>query len=251
MTGKTHRAGGMLVSILGFAYLRQHGLLLGNVNEGLQWLIMYPFCMWGSVASDLDHSWESCPMHDYPSKIVNKVLHAPKAVKDLMDATPIPSARRSFFYKVCDCLNASHRSWQTHSDLTLFVFMFLLMCTMEGHISSFQAVDMAIARLILTGLCLGIFAHLLLDCLTPDGIWLMGLVWLNWLLNWLGFKDVKLPRKLHFVPRGLHFFDTGGVWEQWVYKVLNIVTYIALVWLLFVTLLPSISIHLPFEISFF
>ena len=43
MTGKTHRAGGILCSIIGFAILKEKGLLLPDVNEGLQWLIIYPF----------------------------------------------------------------------------------------------------------------------------------------------------------------------------------------------------------------
>ena len=33
MTGKTHKAGGMLVSIVGFAILREKGLLLPDVNQ--------------------------------------------------------------------------------------------------------------------------------------------------------------------------------------------------------------------------
>ena len=43
MTGKTHKAGGMLCTIVGFTILKENGLLINNVNEGVQWLMMYPF----------------------------------------------------------------------------------------------------------------------------------------------------------------------------------------------------------------
>ena len=57
MTGNTHRAGGMLCSVVGFALLKEQGLLLPEINPCIQWLVMYPFCYWGSTASDLDHNW--------------------------------------------------------------------------------------------------------------------------------------------------------------------------------------------------
>ena len=130
MTGKTHRAGGFLCSVVGFALLRENNLLLPNVNEGLQWLMMYPFCMWGSVASDLDHHWQSCPMKDPPSYVVNKLLHLTAPVQKSLEKA---GDKKSGVYKVAKTFNASHRSWQTHSDLTLFVMIGLLIAVLNNN----------------------------------------------------------------------------------------------------------------------
>ena len=86
MTGKTHKMGGMLMSVVGFTVLKNNGLLLANVNEGLQWLMIYPFCMWGSIASDLDHHWDSCPSKDIPSWFVHKALHITEPAYKKLDS---------------------------------------------------------------------------------------------------------------------------------------------------------------------
>ena len=121
MTGETHKAGGMLMSIVGFALLKNNNLLAPDVNLGLQWLVIYPFCMWGSIASDLDHNPNAIPMKDYPSKLINKALHITKPIEDATE-----NNKKSFLYKISHFLNARHRSWQTHSDLTLGIMIFLL-----------------------------------------------------------------------------------------------------------------------------
>lgn len=249
MTGSTHRAGGMLVSIVGFAILREKGLLLPDVNEGLQWLVMYPFTMWGSVASDLDHHWESCPQKDYPSRLVNMALHITKPVKSLLDKTLTEGQKKhNIVYKVADTFNASHRSWQTHSDLTLFVMLYLLYVIFTGGIQGFGAVDTAISSLVLTGICLGIIAHFILDSITPEGIWMIGLVILNKILQMFNPR-INIPQKLHLVPHS-KFFATGGKWEQLIQKVLKFATVVALIWFLYVLLSPYLSELLPFEIYF-
>ena len=250
MTGTTHKAGGMLVSIVGFAILREKGLLLPNVNEGLQWLVMYPFTMWGSVASDLDHHWDSCPQKDYPSRLVNMALHITKPVKKSLDKTLTDSQKKhNVLYKVADTFNASHRSWQTHSDLTLFVMLYLLWSVFTGRIAGFGAVDTTIATLVLTGICLGIIAHFILDSITPEGIWLIGLVILNKILE-LFNPRVNLPQKFHLVPHK-KFFATGGKWEQLVQKVLKVATWIALLWFFYVLASPFLSEIIPFQITFY
>ena len=246
MQGKTHKQGGMLISILGYAYLRQKGLLLPDMNEGLQWLIMYPFCMWGSVASDLDHHWDSCPQKDYPSWMVNKILHITAPIKKTLDKTMSEEQKRhSLVYKVADTFNASHRSWQTHSDLTIWILFYIMNLVLHSSNLSLGVIDVAVLRLVITGLGFGITAHFILDMLTPEGIWIMPLVWLNALLQKINPK-IKIPRKLHFVPYTKNkFFATGNGWEQLVQKLLKVFTVISLLWFVWTLLQP----YIPYTID--
>lgn len=246
MTGATHRAGGMLVSIVGFAILRQKGLLLPNVNEAVQWLVMYPFTMWGSVASDLDHHWDSCPSKDIPSRAVNMALHITKPIKKTLEKA---GADKNPIYKAADFLNASHRSWQTHSDLTLFAMLYLLYMVFTGGFPSLSQVDSTIITLVLTGICLGVVAHFILDALTPEGILLVIPAVLNKLLKLFKVK-VQLPQKLHLVPK-TSFFATGGSWEQFVQKILRVGTVLCVLWFLFVQFAPVIGGFLPWEIQIY
>lgn len=250
MTGATHRAGGAVISVVGFMMLKQHGLLLPNVNEGVQLLVMYPFAMWGSVASDLDHHWESCPAKDAPSWCINKVLHL---------GTPVRKARESIGgtkgagYKALGIFDASHRSWQTHSDLTLGAILWLLWSVLSGKIgSNFSAVDVSILSLVLTGISLGVIAHLILDLLTPQGIWSTLFVAVNKILSLVLHKEVTLlPEKLHLVPN-LKFFATGGSWEVAIGRLLKIATIISVVYLLvlmFPNVWQSITGMIPYEIQ--
>lgn len=241
MTGGTHKAGGMLMSIVGFALLKNNNLLAQDVNLGLQWLVIYPFCMWGSIASDLDHNPNAIPMKDYPSKLVNKALHITKPIEDVTEGN-----KKSFLYKVARFFNARHRSWQTHSDLTLGVMIFLLynLLTVQT-LGSLSVTDLVILRLALMGVCIGVLAHFLLDVITPEGIWLSGCCIFNKLI-----RHKILPEKLHLVPKGHSFFATGGKWEMFIRKVLQIGTWIALVWLLLSVFWPNWVDYIPFTISF-
>ena len=115
MTGKTHKMGGMLVSVVGFTLLKNNGLLQPDVNQGIQWLMMYPFCMWGSIASDLDHHWESCPSKDIPSWFVHKALHITEPVYRRLDNSLSGKQKKSSIaYKIAKFFTARHRSWHTH-----------------------------------------------------------------------------------------------------------------------------------------
>ena len=248
MTGETHRQGGMLCSIVGFTILQHKGLLLpaDNLNLCLQWLIIYPFCMWGSVASDLDHHWESCPSKSYPDRIVNTALHITKPIQKSLEKT---NQTKGPLYKVAKLFNASHRSWQTHSDLTLFFMLWLINLVTSGGIKGFSAIDTSICSLILMGICLGILTHFILDVLTPDGVWLCGFVVLNKLLKKINPR-IHLPEKLHFVPKS-HFFATGGQWELFVRRVLKILTYIALTLFLLNLLNIDLMSFLPMQIKIY
>lgn len=245
MTGKTHKQGGMLISIVGFAILRAKGLLLPDVNLFLQWLIIYPFCIWGSVASDLDHHWEACPQKDYPSWILNHLLHITAPLQKLMDKTLSESQKkRSFGYKVAKFFNASHRSWQTHSDLTLLLLILLLMYVLSGRITIFGTFDIAIIQMVITGVVLGGIAHFILDMLTPEGIWLAGFS----VINTITRKHI-LPYKMHLVPH-TKAFATGGKWELFIRKVLQVFTVIAIVWFLITIFFPNWKDYIPFELDF-
>ena len=200
MTGKTHRVGGMLCCLAGYSVLESKGMLLGNVNPLLQLSVMYPFAIYGSVMSDLDHHWESAPSKDIFSWFLNKVLHITTGVSDsIKKKVPI--------LKVFD---AKHRSWQTHSDIFL-----LLMCILFSKLLGLSAsvADAVIIKLIFVGLILGIISHLVLDMLTPEGIWSILFVSIR------KITKLKLPEKVTFVPKK-KFFATDGPWENLVRKVL-------------------------------
>lgn len=237
MTGKTHRAGGFLCSVVGFALLRENGLLLPNVSEGLQWLVMYPFCMWGSVVSDLDHHWQSCPMKDPPSYVVNKLLHLTAPIQKSLEKV---GDKKSGVYKVAKTFNASHRSWQTHSDLTLFLMLTLIILVMRNSLG-FGAVDAMLLRMIVLGVSLGVIAHFILDMITTDGVYSVVLISIGKIL-----RIKKFPRKLRFVPRW-HCFATSGSWELWVNKALKILNILAMVYLLWNIL--GVSQLFPYEIT--
>lgn len=241
MTGKTHKQGGLLISIIGFAMLRHYNLLYSNISLFTQWLVMYPFCVWGSMASDLDHHWMSCPQKDYVSWIINKVLHITAPIQKGIEKA---GGKKDLSYKVVKLLNASHRSWQTHSDLTLFIMIWLIYELINKKFSIFNELDIIILSIVLTGVALGIIAHLFLDILTPEGIWLIGFAIINRVLG----KKI-LPEKLHIVPH-MKFFATGQDWEKFIQKVLKIATWVSLVWFLITIFIPNWMSYIPFEFSF-
>lgn len=234
MTGKTHKTGGMLCSLIGFALLHENGLLNPDVNEAVQLLIMYPFCMWGSIAPDLDHHWDSCPSKSYPDFVVNKALHITKPLVDLCEK--VGTSKKNVFYKLFRGLNAKHRSWQTHSDLTLGLSLFGLfsLLTIEN-----PTINTTILSLVVTGLLIGITAHFILDLITPEGIKLFLICLIN------GVFGTKIPDSLHLVPN-VSFFATGGKWESLICKLLQIATIVGLLWVVYLILIP----YLPFQITF-
>lgn len=252
MTGETHRAGGMLISVIGFTMLKNNNMLLPDVNEFLQWLIIYPFCMWGSTASDLDHNWNSCPSKDIPSWFINKALHITEPVYKKLDEKLSGNEKKSSMsYKISKFFCARHRSWQTHSDLTFVSIIFFLYMLVNGRIGIFNAKDTMFLTLILTGVCLGVASHFILDMLTPEGVWNTLVV----LINRFIFKG-KLPRyfeRWHFVPK-LRCFATDSKWEDFVCKVLKIATVVSVLYLfafvIFKEQFNSLISLIPYRIEF-
>ena len=201
MEGKTHRIGGALCCLGGYSLLSKNGMLLGDVNPLLQLVIMYPFAIYGSVLPDLDHAWESCPCKDIASYGVNKVLHL---------TTPIAKATGNDSFPL-SLFNARHRSWQTHSDLSLIALVMLSNWLLN---SSVTTADLAILRLISCGLILGVVSHLVLDILTPEGVWSTVKILISTCT-----KYKKVSKKFSVVPN-TPFFRTGGSWELIIRKIL-------------------------------
>lgn len=217
MTGKTHRVGGMLCVLGGFTYLESKGLLLRNVNPLLQLTVMYPFALYGSIVSDLDHNANSIPSKDIVSVAVNRVLHL---TSGLNEST---GGRNKMF----GILDAKHRSWQTHSDLFLVALMYALyQMVMETKLATVESV---IWSLVGMGFILGVISHLVLDMITPEGIWSILLVGIGRVTG-----NKVMPKKLRLVPDS-KFFSTGGPWENLVRNILWIccvVLFIRLIYLM-------------------
>lgn len=217
MTGKTHRVGGMLCVLGGFTYLESKGLLLRNVNPLLQLTVMYPFALYGSIVSDLDHNANSIPSKDIVSVAINRVLHLTSGLNE-------STGGRN---KVFGILDAKHRSWQTHSDLFLVALMYALyQMVMETKLATVESV---IWSLVGMGFILGVISHLILDMITPEGIWSFILVGIS---KVTGKK--LIPKKLRLVPDS-KFFSTGGPWESLVRNILWIccvVLFIRLIYLM-------------------
>lgn len=227
MTGKTHRVGGMLCVLGGFTFLEARGMLIGNVNPLVQLAVMYPFGIFGSILSDFDHNWHSCPSKDIVGLGIHRVLHLSSGVMDRVD-------RKSFAGRFLSVFDARHRSWQTHSDLFLFILLGIYAGLFSG--GSSVSASLVILRLMCLGLLLGVISHLVLDMLTPEGIWSFVAIWIRKVFRIWGIR-----KKISLVPN-IEFFRTGGTWES----IIRFVMW-GICILLFINLLISIS---PFSISF-
>jgi membrane-bound metal-dependent hydrolase YbcI (DUF457 family) len=220
MTGKTHRVGGMLCVLGGFAYLENKGMLLQNVNPVLQLTIMYPFALYGSIFSDLDLNDNVMPSKDIVSVAINKILHLTSNInKNTGESTGVFAV-----------LDAKHRSWQTHSDLFLALLVYGLYKLLTG--SYVNSVEAAMVSLVGVGFILGVISHLILDLLNPDGIWSIVLV----LVGTVTGRSKKMPKKISLVPK-TKFFNTGGAWESGVRGILWTACGILFVYIVY-TLIP-------------
>jgi membrane-bound metal-dependent hydrolase YbcI (DUF457 family) len=187
--GKTHRLGGVLCTLLGYSILEANGMLIENVNPLLQLTVVYPFALYGSVFSDLDHSWQSSPAKDPFSFVVNRCLHMTTWLRKKTEAKG----------KVLGVFDAKHRSWQTHSDLFLLSLIAAFLAVMYSNPSGISGV---IFQLVSVGFICGVVSHLMLDMLTPEGIWCI-------LPSLIKGKRVMIS----LVPN-TKFFVTGGKWEK-------------------------------------
>lgn len=217
MQGNTHRVGGALSCLLGYTILYNKGMIMQDVNPLLQLTVMYPFAIYGSVVSDLDHNWNSAPAKDPISEGINGLLHLTTGIrKKTGSKNPILSV-----------LDAKHRSWQTHSDLFLFMFVLLGIWLCSGTVVN---ANLIILKLVSIGFILGLISHLILDSLTPQGIWCI-------IPSIIGRKKVAF----RLVPR-TKFFATGGSWEV----LIRTVMYISII-ILGIYIVYTMS---PYRVSF-
>lgn len=217
MQGKTHRVGGVLSTVIACSVMQDGGYSLGEVNQLLQMAVVYPFALYGSVLPDLDHGWNSAPAKDLVSFVINKVLHLTSGLRT-KSGKSLP---------VLGIFDARHRSWQTHSVL-LFAALGAVWWWL-GKVGT-AGVDGIMLNLMLFGLTLGIASHLLLDMLTPEGIWLL-----------LPSAVMRKPVKLRLVP-AKPFFASGGSWE----KLVRVLMWVAIA----VFLLKIAYIASPYRLEF-
>lgn len=248
MTGKTHQMGGELSALVGFILLKENGYLLEDTNLYLQLIAMYPFALWGSKALDLDHHKDSIPMKDMFSVGLNKLLHITykpyRRMKDKLENQEVNPKkkrriRRSLWFKFCKGMNASHRSWQTHSDLTFLLLVGLFWWVFNSTL--FSSTDLVLLYIILVGATLGMLSHLVLDALTTDGIHLLIFRGIN--LTILGKAKVQLPEKLHLVPRSRKF-SCESDWEKFMRVLLRILSVVSFVYLVVITEDPDLPYKL-------
>lgn len=228
MTGKTHKAGGVLCAMVGVQIINSYTHLNSDINPVIQFLITYPFCMWGSTAPDLDHDWSNVEDKNPINYGINKLLHTFNGVSKKSEMVePVMRERSTKIFKL---LSAKHRSWQTHSDLTLFLLFlirYLLIDKLLLNVGSTVNIDILV--LILNGLILGVGVHLFLDMLTRAGITSLIFTGIKKVILSIangGLREVK-PVKIRLVPNNEFFgTDSNGVYEKTVRKVLQTATYI-------------------------
>ena len=220
MEGKTHYIGGSVGAIVGYILLDNNGMLLSNVNPVLQFGIIYSFGIYGGMLPDADHHAESSPLKDPVGKVFNRVLHIFNgAYKRMDDMLSESSKRKSFVYKMLSLLRCSHRSWQTHSELTIAFLVYILYQLLQLDTNS---PDVSILLLMGTGLTLGILSHLILDMLTSEGI--------NFAIGKFiktFFPKVPMIKTIRLVPK-VSTFTTGSDYELTVRQVLNVTQYFIL-----------------------
>lgn len=227
MTGKSHRVGGMTGCLIGFTILKQKGLLLEDINPLLQFIVMYPFSIYGGILPDMDHGWESVPSKDIVSMGIHKVLHLTSPIRKKAEKSRVLSAKeKKRIRHLIFLFDSKHRSWQTHSD----VFMLFLIFLYQTLLSSFTGgMNSVLLSLVFTGLIFGVLSHGILDMLTPDGLHSVPLYWVGKLLH------TKDELKLKLVPSWSYFSttDSNSKWETRVRKILWFISFALVLYLIY------------------
>lgn len=250
MTYKTHKAGGALCAVVGMQIMSKNNVDIEDIAPLIQFMIIYPFSLWGSMLNDLDHDWSNVADKNPVNFVINRTIRVFNSVKSkydkVSDTTGISMSKGK--EKVLKTLSAGHRSWQTHSDLTIILLLVLIRLTTRK-LWIFQDIKgVEILTLILTGVLIGSLSHLILDMLTPSGINSVVLTLIRSLWRFV-FKRIKKFRvikliynvmiqgqerdkglntslvKIRLVPKS-SLFVTGSSYEAFVHRVLVIATYI-------------------------
>ena len=210
MMGRTHRVCGGLVALGGYIAFKKAGMLDPNINDITELITIYAASYYGSVAADNDHVWESSPLKDPFSWLLNKILHLTTPIRKKMEEM---GKRKSITYSLLGVFDARHRSWQTHSELPLILIGMALYLMPRGF-----------EWTMLMGFGLGYLSHALMDMLSVGGYNIVIFQIANKIL-----KRQVLPPKIRLVPRN-SFFATGGRFEEGVYRVLNFSTILVAIW---------------------
>ena len=220
MEGKTHYVGGSIGAIVGFITLKETGMLLDNIHPILQFSIIYPFGIYGGMLPDADHHPESSPLKDPVGRVFNRALHVfNKPYKRMDELLNEGQKRNNLLYKLLKILKCSHRSWQTHSELTIAFLVFILYSLFQLDIND---PNVSILALMVTGLTLGILSHLVLDMLTCEGIYFA----IGYFIKVL-FPKVPMIKTIRLVP-DWHTFTTGSPYELNIRASLNALPFFAL-----------------------
>lgn len=234
MLGKTHRAGGALSAVLVTQFMATNQYLTDEINMLSKFLIVYPFVLWSCTASDLDLGADCIPTDDPVSVMVNRGLHFFNKQYDLykLKVEKFGGSRR--LLAILKLLRCSHRSWQTHSDLTLGLLIAVLWRLLSANTSGGLSMNQYILALALTGIVVGMISHLLLDMLNPDGIKSVVLSLFRYicirLVRIISGSRRKVEFKfvaIHLVPRN-PFFDTttNTEYERFIQSVTRVTTYL-------------------------
>lgn len=236
MMGKTHKAGGVLCALAGIQVINSVTPLTSDIHPIIQFMVSYPFCMWGSTAPDLDHAWSNVEDKNPINWGIHRALHVFNEMRD--KAEMLGNKKNLKLLKIFSC---SHRSWQTHSELTillLLVIRYLILMGLLGSVS-ITAVNRDLLVLVLNGIIMGVGAHLFLDSLTVDGLKIVSLTLIKGLIVSImkgKFTTVKAVT-FRLVPK-MDLFSTGTEigeeYEKIVRRVLTVTTYMyTACWLLF------------------
>lgn len=222
MEGKSHRIGGTVAALSGYLFLKEKGVLLSPdvASPVYQMLTIYVAGIYGGMWSDNDHHWESSPLKDPLSWVQNKILHLGNKRYKRLDKTLKGKQKKSLHYKVAKLLACRHRSWQTHSEFTLASI--LLVFGLVNSLFANTAFNLAFSWLMMLGFFLGVLSHLVLDCLTTEGIRFASGIWLN------TFFDLHIPETIRIVPKS-SYFSTGSPWELAIRKWLQGLQYLLVI----------------------
>lgn len=235
MMGKTHKLGGVTAAFGGHLWLQSTGMSLPFIHPIVELAVIYPFAIYGSTAPDLDHNIRAIPSRDPVSLLGWGVLHSTNRLRKSM-----PN-KRSPLYFALGCCDAKHRSWQTHSELTLAVLLFFAWFMTQPSLAGLifgpnYRASAPIAALIVTGLALGQISHIVLDGITKDGVpFVTGMILKRTL-------KLPMPTRIRFVPENSKYFKTGEEFEDLVNKVLRIVTWVLCFLVVLTILFPEYSL---------
>lgn len=146
----THKAGGALFALTGFAILSRTSLISPEIEPWMALALMYPASSFGSTLPDLDHNWNSVKEHTPVNWLIHKIIGLTRPI---------------------------HRSWQTHclglSLIGIALMYVLLWLWNTNQWFGTPQTTLSILFLLITGLSLGILSHLFLDTFTRAGIYLI------------------------------------------------------------------------------